>query len=270
MKLRYLNLGCGQRFHQDWENLDFLATAPGVRPHDLRHGIPFSNSSFDVVYHSHLLEHFPRPDAARLLRECYRVLKHGGIIRVAVPDLERIVRLYLEALDKSLVGDRTWQTRYEWILLEMYDQTVRETSGGCMLEYLHRNPIPERAFVEQRLGGEFRRLMARVGGPERTRSRFTFSILRDLLARKVARLALGREGIHAHDLGKFRSSGEVHRWMYDQYSLAVSLEKAGFQSPRKLEAAESDIPGWVGFGLDVEPDGSVYKPDSVFMEAIRS
>jgi predicted SAM-dependent methyltransferase len=54
------------------------------------------------VYYSHLLEHFPKHEAQGFTQECYRVLKPRGIIRVAVPDLERIARMYLQALERAL------------------------------------------------------------------------------------------------------------------------------------------------------------------------
>jgi SAM-dependent methyltransferase len=265
----YLNLGCGARFHQDWENVDFVATAPGVRAYDLRAGIPYPDASFDIVYHSHLLEHLPKEAASAFLRECYRVLKPAGTIRVAVPDLERIARLYLEALEKSLGGETSWKARYEWILLEMYDQTVRETPGGEMLAYVRRNPIPEKDFVAARLGGELQHMTTPKPPPLALNKTSNFSLLRNFISRKVARLTLGREGIRTYDSAKFRQSGEIHRWMYDRYSLANALRSAGFINPVKVGPADSRIPSWTAFHLDTEPDGRTYKPDSLFMEATR-
>lgn len=93
--MQYLNLGCGSRCHPDWINIDIKSGAPGVTAHDICHGIPFPDASFDVVYHSNLLEHIRRDDAQFLMHECYRVMKAGGILRVAVPDLEQIGRLLL-------------------------------------------------------------------------------------------------------------------------------------------------------------------------------
>jgi len=264
MSLRCLNLGCGERFHADWVNLDIRPAGPAVQQWDLARELPFPDGSFDVVYHSHLLEHLSKSNGARLLRECFRVLRSGGVIRVAVPDLERIARLYLEVLDKSLAGDRASQGRYDWMVLEMYDQAVRDAPGGEMLAYLRRDPIPEQAFIASRLGGELRRILASSSSQPAARRP-----LWNLLTRKLARLALGRRGIQAHDLGVFRLSGETHRWMYDRYSLARVLTEAGFQMPCAKGAAESAIPSWAGFQLDTEPDGSAYKPDSLYMEATR-
>src|SRR5271166_2578243 len=80
-----LNVGCGRRVHDDWVNLDLVAHLPGVIPHDIRRGLPFRDNSFSAVYHSHVLEHLRRSSAHAFLRECYRVLAQGGILRVAVP-----------------------------------------------------------------------------------------------------------------------------------------------------------------------------------------
>src|SRR5690606_28178644 len=119
---RMLNIGCGFSYHPDWINVDIRAVGPEVLTCDVRKGLPFPSSSFDVVYHSHLLEHLRRQEAAHFMRECFRVLKPGGIMRVVVPDLERICRSYLEQLELGLkTGDAA---NYDWIMLELYDQTV--------------------------------------------------------------------------------------------------------------------------------------------------
>lgn len=268
--MRCLNLGCGQRFHPEWVNLDLHPSSPSVRAWDLHKDLPFSEGSFDVVYHSHVLEHFSKAEGLQFLGECRRVLRSGGVIRVAIPDLEQIARLYIEALGKSLAGDPAWQARYEWILLEMYDQTVRRASGGEMLNYVQQDPIPERDFIAKRLGGTFDQIEAEAAKSAGGGSDKVFSGVRNYISRKVARVALGRNGIRAYDEGTFRLSGEIHRWMYDGYSLGRALDKAGFISARQMGAAESAIPRWASFNLDTQPDGSAYKPDSIYMEAKRA
>jgi len=62
--------------------------------HDLAYGIPLADGSVDFVYSSHFLEHLYRKDAMNLLRESFRVLKQGGVVRIAVPDLEYALSLY--------------------------------------------------------------------------------------------------------------------------------------------------------------------------------
>src|SRR5688500_5234468 len=89
----YVNLGCGQRYHTDWTNIDVAPQGPGILKHDLSRNIPLPNESCAVVYHSAVLEHMRRSDALRFLKECWRILSPGGILRVAVPDLEKLCRL---------------------------------------------------------------------------------------------------------------------------------------------------------------------------------
>lgn len=265
--VRLLNLGCGARFHSDWVNLDIQPVAPEVKKWDLHGELPFPEKSFDAVYHSHLLEHFSRADGLKLLHSCRRVLRQNGIIRVAVPDLERIARAYLQAMEGCLAGDETWKKRYDWVLLEMYDQANRDAPGGEMMAYARQETLPDRDYVIERIGQEFHGMTSRPQHGNAGAARGTFAAIRDLLSRKLIRLFLGRDGIRAQDIGVFRLSGEVHRCMYDRYSLGRALDEAGFLSPRIVGPAESAIDGWVNFHLDTEPDGRVYKPDSLFMEA---
>lgn len=244
---RLLNLGCGSTFHPDWTNLDFAPRPPYVLGYDLRHGVPFPDGLFDAVYHSHVLEHIPRRGAPDFLRECLRVLRPGGILRVAVPDLEGAARAYLGALEEAAGGMPGADDRHEWMVIELVDQLTRHVHGGEMLEHWRRDPVPARDFILSRVGAEARRGMDAVRGtrgsvPERS---------------------------GAHDVGSFRLSGECHLWMYDRHSLARLLREAGFEDVHVVRADESAIGDFARYGLDVEPDGAVRKPDSLFMEARR-
>jgi predicted SAM-dependent methyltransferase len=278
--MKGLNLGCGTRFHPDWTNIDVSSVSPYVEIHDLRKGVPFPDATFDVVYHSHLLEHLPKEKALPFSQECYRVLKRGGIIRVVVPDLEQIARMYLLALDKAIAKEDEWQYHYAWMMLELYDQTVRELPGGDMLEYLKQQPIPNETFVYDRLGGEARRLVQALVAarckPEQDEQRSDIwdsinrvRCLPRLARARLVRWVLGEYDYKALQIGRFRLGGEVHHWMYDRYSLARLLEHAGFQNPTQRTAFESAIDNWVHFNLDTEPDGIVYKPDSLYLEAFK-
>ena len=71
----------------------------------------------------------------------------------------------------------------------------------------------------------------------------------------------------AEEQVQFRASGEVHRWMYDRWSLGRLLEECGFSDTRVCAASESRIPGFSAYLLDCEEDGSTRKPDSLFIEA---
>ena len=249
-RFRMLNLGCGASYHPDWINMDFIPAGPGVIAHDLRNPLPLGEFSCDVVYASHVLEHFSRHEARTFLEECRRVLRPGGALRIVVPDLETIARLYIRYLDAAAAGDPQAAARHEWMVLELLDQLVRERSGGEMLRYWQRNPMPAEDFVIERLGSEVRRFL------DAYRSRG-----------KPAPQTTGAPS--PEEFLKFRSTGENHKWMYDRISLRTLLESLGFTDVRQCAAGESAIEGFSGFLLDINPDGSTRKPDSLFMEAIK-
>ena len=155
-KLNYLNIGCGKRFHKAWINLDVLPADTNVIHCDVTKGLPFKDDSMDMVYHSHVLEHLSQEKGKQLINECYRVLKKGGILRVVVPDLEQIVRNYLLFLEKNLTNPtKESKANYHWTMMELYDQVIRNQSGGQMTNYLTNNPS-NKEFILSRLGEEVR------------------------------------------------------------------------------------------------------------------
>jgi SAM-dependent methyltransferase len=66
-----------------------------VRYMDLRRTLGFASDSIDAIYASHVLEHLYRDEARRLVAECYRALKPGGVLRLAVPNLRHYATEYL-------------------------------------------------------------------------------------------------------------------------------------------------------------------------------
>ncbi|WP_448380083.1 class I SAM-dependent methyltransferase [Gloeomargarita sp.] len=293
---KYLNLGCGNRYVESaaWLNVDFAVRHPGVLAIDLRKKLPFGENSFDLVYHSHVLEHFTCAEAKRLLDECYRVLKPGGIIRIVVPDLENIVREYLHILDEIRSGVADARSKYDWIMLELYDQVVRQTPGGMMLQYLQQPEIPAHDYVLQRGGKEIQELIQRArtasNVPRPAGQKFNSSWQRlkyhlfwrpkqwirrlpaqlgrlpSEIKEKLLALLLAQE-YELLTISRFRNSGEVHQWMYDSYSLGALLAAVGFTEICVQTPTKSYLDDWPGFHLDTEPDGRIYKPNSLYMEA---
>jgi SAM-dependent methyltransferase len=274
--VKYVNLGCGTRYHSDWINYDAQPAGPTVIRHDVTRGIPLQDQSADVVYHSHILEHLRPDDARRMLHECRRVLRSGGIVRVATPDLERLAATYLQRIAAWRAGESGAADDLDWLRLELLDQVSREESGGSMAAYL-RNP-PNASFVYSRIGEEARRITAddsrtllekiRRAGVARAAAAAASKAVTGL-RRGLVRLALGAGGLRAYDIGRFRLSGEVHHWLYDEQSLSVLLREAGFVDAAVRTATSSSIPGWESFHLDALGDGTAIKPDSFFMEARR-
>jgi predicted SAM-dependent methyltransferase len=249
-----LNLGCGHVHHAAWTNVDFRASSPEVIQHDLRQPLPFADASFTAVYASHVLEHFSRPFALVFLTECHRLLKSGGVLRLVVPDLETIAKLYLENLQGALAGEAKAAARHQWMIVELLDQMVREEAGGEMAKYWKQDPLPEEEFIVQRCGWELKQFL---------------QAYRSNPAKKQKPAPAPPRPHSPGQTAKFREGGEIHKWMYDRYSLRRLLEDLHFADCKCCAAHESLIPNFNSYLLDLNPDGSVRKPDSLFMEAIK-
>lgn len=145
-----------------------------------------------------------------------------------------------------------------------------------MVDHLREAAGEHRAFIESRVGRQATGL-----SKEKSRIRESFGArLKRQTAAKLARMlhravlgavvfALGGKKYRdAFREGIFRQSGEIHRVMYDSYSLTTLMEKAGFVEIQVCAAYESRIPDFNRYELDV-CDGSVRKPDSLFLEGLK-
>ena len=207
-----INFGCGQTPTRGWKNYDNswsvrLARMPiflsivsklgliskpqqnfismvkeaNIRWADATKCIPEKNGTIDVIYSSHMLEHLERDDALQFLKEARRILKSGGFIRIAVPDMKYCVENYLkdgdidsfientrltrkrprtliEKLKYLIVGDRNHQWMYDGnslckLLLAAGFNEPRVMEPGCTIipesgEINLEERVPESVFVE--------------------------------------------------------------------------------------------------------------------------
>jgi len=98
-----LHLGCGKRYIPGFVHVD-LDDYPHIDyRHDIRTLPMFADNSVDLIYPCHVIEYFDRIEVLDVLHEWYRVLKPGGILRLAVPDFEALVKVYLKYGDLSLI-----------------------------------------------------------------------------------------------------------------------------------------------------------------------
>ena len=270
--MKKLNFGCGKRLAAGWTHIDFHSDDPRIQKVNLLQGFPFPEASFDVVYSSHVLEHFTQEQAQFLLREAQRVLKPQGILRLSVPDLESLCREYLRILDlPAETADKA--KKYEWIAIELLDQLVRSQTFGKMGEFytrLNQADDPNlRAYVAERIGEipdtnppppTWSDRLAPFH-PKNLGTTLTYGYLKlisYLIPPNLRNMVFVETQI-----------GERHRWMYDTYSLTALLEDLGFQHCQGVRHNESAIPGFVEDGLDTNHDGTPYKTNSIYVEAYR-
>jgi len=98
-----LNLGCFTTMHHHgWLNMDVLDMMPFAQVHgykfqrcDLVHGgIPFGTGVVDLIMMNHVLEHFTYEQGLKVLRDCRRVIRKDGCIRVVVPSASKLINMY--------------------------------------------------------------------------------------------------------------------------------------------------------------------------------
>lgn len=93
----YLNIGCGPKGKQSshWVNIDAVRMKGVNYALDLTRNLPFPSDCFDGVFSEHVIEHFSDAEISSLLREVFRVMKPGGVLRVVVPDGQWILHSYV-------------------------------------------------------------------------------------------------------------------------------------------------------------------------------
>lgn len=244
---RFLNLGCAPICSPmaEWLHMDTALTA-GERGHVCAYppvlGIPFADARFDGVYHARLLEKLARGQVLPFLRECFRVLRPGGILRVTTNDLESLLKSYLDTLAEVRAGEPGAWERLRWMQAELCAPWDK-TGPRDQLEAMWRGASDSTAaFIRSRVGTAL-----------------------DAIPREPApRLNAMPEIPLGYPTAEGVPSTDRIRWLYDACTLSALLEEAGFEDTRSVAFAESALPD---FTLDTAPDGSPRYPHSLHLEA---
>lgn len=138
--MQKLNLGSYTVMFNGWLNIDILnhpemyARAAELKcafmSMDLSKGIPFESNTIDLIFTSHFVEHLSFREAEYFMEHCYRILKPGGTIRVAVPDLRILVNMYqretLKELDK--INEPSTRANYD---VERFWEVLTAAHKSC-------------------------------------------------------------------------------------------------------------------------------------------
>ncbi len=91
-----LHIGCQSHPMEEWLNVDLVPKLGGIVYMDATNEFPFKDAVFEYVFTEHMIEHIPLDKGQFMLKECYRVLKPGGILRVVTPNLDSLLNYYLQ------------------------------------------------------------------------------------------------------------------------------------------------------------------------------
>ena len=104
-----LHLGCGTIRLDAWVNID-LETPQADIHLDITRGLPFAAGSARRIYHEHVMEHITVDEGIACLKDWFRLLEPGGVLRIATPDLGYVVERY---------SGSDWRDQ-EWLRLPDY------------------------------------------------------------------------------------------------------------------------------------------------------
>jgi SAM-dependent methyltransferase len=130
----YMNLGSGNDRLDDYVAVDFFSSNAGYGA-DFRYPFLIDDAVFDGIFTEHTLEHLNYAEVARVLAECQRILKPGGIIRIVVPDLSIFVENYVS-------NNESWFRDWEREVLKPRGRSMisrMEALSFVTQEYGHRS-----------------------------------------------------------------------------------------------------------------------------------
>lgn len=167
-----VNIGSGPHGKSDWINLDWgilplLSKTPwlcrllvkmrllpesyyrpwpgNLRLVDCRKKLPFADYSVDFIYTSHFIEHLPRYQTIKLLTECKRNLRPGGVLRICIPDVKLLAEKYVQ-------GDKNF-------FLKLEDSNIKngqfENIADLFVQHFYGYDTWSRPTLRQKLQGLF-------------------------------------------------------------------------------------------------------------------
>tara|TARA_B100000900_G_scaffold414504_1_gene441327 strand:+ start:504 stop:1145 length:642 start_codon:yes stop_codon:yes gene_type:complete len=137
--LKYLHIGCGDNvLPKPFINID-NRKKKGVL--NLKaYPLKFKTNTFDLVYASHILEHFKKKQVLKVLVEWVRVLKPGGVLRISVPSFENLSKIYnidkeIDNISGPLMGGQTYKDNFHYEIFNQKKLIKLLLSAG--LEAIH-------------------------------------------------------------------------------------------------------------------------------------
>jgi ubiquinone/menaquinone biosynthesis C-methylase UbiE len=141
MKKKYLHIGCGENIlPKPFINIDLRISDKRVKRSSAFPLKIYKDNNFDLVYASHILEHFKKKDTLKILKEWTRILKPGGVLRISVPCFDNITSIY--KIDKNIdkvigpiLGGQTYKLNFHYNLFNKKNLTSLMIKSG--LEAIH-------------------------------------------------------------------------------------------------------------------------------------
>jgi predicted SAM-dependent methyltransferase len=133
-----LHLGCGNKHIEGYLNVDIRKLDSVDFVCDIKKLTEFEPNSIDVIYVSHVLEHIGRIEYKNVLSRWFELLKPNGILRIAVPDFEKVVEHYIEfknlnQLRGFLYGGQNYPENYHLSIPNIFQAYLNIGAKVCSL-----------------------------------------------------------------------------------------------------------------------------------------
>ena len=271
-------------YSQEWNNLLFSVLSPpqkekNIQYYDIRQSLPYPNNTFDTVFALRIMEHLTPGEGENFIKEIFRVLKPQGIVRLSTPDLEDVCRNYLKQLEVNVANPSLENiVKYDWAVLELLDQMVRDKPGGLMVEAIKNNHY-DLEYSKTRYGDVFAEFYLPPTQKKKTQkskqsSNWKQKIKNSFPIKKIKGAVRKFKSFYKNKAKEKqqeinqdpRQSKEVHLWMYDRLSLQKMLNKMGFREITQQSYKSSMINNWEKYNFDKSNFGDYPLEPSLHME----
>ena len=103
MKELKLHLGCGKRYLPGYCHVDLAGYKHIDDNQNIKNLIGFENSSVDLIYCSHAISYFDPSEVVYIFKHWRRLLKKRGVLRIATPDLQALMKVYIITANINLI-----------------------------------------------------------------------------------------------------------------------------------------------------------------------
>jgi predicted SAM-dependent methyltransferase len=137
-----LNIGCGGNIVENWVNIGLFEIPKALYysskitnqakfvHFDVTSELPINPDSIQYIYASHFIEHLTFPQGLAFLKNCHKVMKRDGIIRLTFPDLELWILKYVE-------NDTEFFKKYSDFTKNKNDLPDLKTKGEIFMSQVH-------------------------------------------------------------------------------------------------------------------------------------
>lgn len=139
-----INLGSGSNKIDGFINVDKYSENADLKDDILN--LSINDNSADLVYFSHVIEHFNKADVNLVLNEINRILKRGGKLIIETPDMECLVKKYRRGCSIKPIIDKIFYFLRDKGLFDKYPlKYIRSAFNTFLLE--------DEIFIDAFFGG---------------------------------------------------------------------------------------------------------------------